>query len=75
MDAVRSLLSKEPGMITFEEESIERRKEIFLALVKAQDQGLTVVQSRKLIIEQFAITDRQLRRIEEEGMEKEWPPL
>ena len=38
-------------MITSEEERIERRKEIFLALVIAQDQGLSVVQSRKLIIE------------------------
>ena len=31
--------------------------------------------SRKHVIDQFAITDVQLRQIEEEGLDKEWPPL
>lgn len=55
--------------------NVERRKQIFLALVDAQDQAQSVVQSRKLISERFDISDRQLRQIEDEGIEKEWPPL
>jgi hypothetical protein len=55
--------------------NLERRKEIFLALVEAQDQPMSVVQSRKLVGERFDLDDRQMRQIEEEGLEKEWPPL
>ncbi len=51
------------------------RKAIFLALVEAQDGKMSVVQSRKEIAGQFGISDRQLRRIEEEGVEGDWPPL
>jgi hypothetical protein len=52
-----------------------RRKEIFLALVEAQDQDMTVAQSRKVIGERFGLTDRQLKQIEQEGLDQEWPPL
>jgi hypothetical protein len=52
-----------------------RRKEIFLALVEAQDQELSVVQSRKVIAERFGVTDDQIRKIEREGLEQQWPPL
>jgi hypothetical protein len=56
--------------------TLQQRREIFSALVTTQDQGtLTVPESRKQIIEQFDITDPQLRQIEEEGLDKEWPPL
>jgi hypothetical protein len=51
------------------------RKEIFLALVDAQDHEMTVSQSRKLICERFGVTDQQIRDIEEEGLERQWPPL
>jgi hypothetical protein len=51
------------------------RQAIFLALVEAQDGKMGVVQSRKEIAERFGISDRQLKRIEEEGIEGEWPPL
>ncbi len=53
----------------------EQRKEIFLALVDAQDHDMSVVQSRKLIAEKFGISERQLRQIEKDGMENQWPPL
>lgn len=53
----------------------ERRKEIFLALVDAQDHDMSVVQSRKLITEKFGISERQLRQIEKDGMDQQWPPL
>ena len=55
--------------------SIEERREIFQALVTAQDGKMSVVQSRKEIAGQFGISDRQLRRIEQEGVEGDWPPL
>jgi hypothetical protein len=51
------------------------RKEIFLALVEAQDHEMSVAQSRKLIAEKFGVSDIQLRQIEREGLDKEWPPL
>ncbi len=52
-----------------------RRKEIFLALVEAQDQRLSVAESRRLIARQFGITEKQIREIEEEGLDGQWPPL
>jgi DNA invertase Pin-like site-specific DNA recombinase len=54
--------------------SEEERKQIFLTLVQAQDQA-GVVQSRKEIVKQFGISDRQVRKIEQEGIDKDWPPL
>jgi hypothetical protein len=51
------------------------RKEIFLALVDAQDQEMSVAQSRRVIQERFGITEQQIRDIEREGLEAEWPPL
>ena len=51
------------------------RKAIFLALVEAQDARMGVGQSRKEIARRFGISDRQLGRIEEEGIDAEWPPL
>jgi hypothetical protein len=52
-----------------------RRKEIFLALVDAQDHEMSVTQSRKLIAERFGVTEDQVRHIEREGLDNDWPPL
>ncbi len=52
-----------------------RRQEIFRALVEAQDQGMSVPQSKKVIAERFGISEAQLLEIEEEGVDQEWPPL
>ena len=52
-----------------------RRKEIFLALVEAQDQQMTVAQSRKTIAKRFNVTESQIRDIEREGIDNDWPPL
>jgi hypothetical protein len=52
-----------------------RRREIFKALVEAQDSGSNVVESRKKITKQFGITEKQLDRIEQAGIDGEWPPL
>jgi hypothetical protein len=56
--------------------NLQERREIFHALVTTQDMGLmTVPESRQHVTRQFDITEAQLREIEEEGLEKEWPPL
>lgn len=52
-----------------------RRKEIFLALVDAQDHQTTVSQSRKLMMERFGLTESQVQQIEREGLDHNWPPL
>jgi hypothetical protein len=53
----------------------ERRREIFLALVNAQDHDMSVAQSRKLMSERFGITESQVMQIEREGLDNDWPPL
>jgi hypothetical protein len=58
-----------------EQISEERRKEIFLALVDAQDHEMSVAQSRTLMAERFGVNESQVRLIEREGIESEWPPL
>ncbi|MCI0463882.1 MAG: hypothetical protein L0Z62_43665 [Gemmataceae bacterium] len=52
-----------------------RRKEIFLALVDSQDHDLSVAQSRKLVAERFGVSESQVRQIEREGLDQQWPPL
>jgi hypothetical protein len=54
----------------------QQRQEIFQALVATQDMGvMSVAESHEAIEKQFGISDEQLRKIEDEGIEKEWPPL
>ena len=55
--------------------SEDRRREIFLALVETQDGGGAVVESRKAVAQRFGVTERQVREIEREGLDGEWPPL
>jgi hypothetical protein len=51
------------------------RKEIFLALVDAQDHDMPVDVSRKVVAERFGVSEGQVRRIEREGVDNDWPPL
>ena len=53
----------------------ERRKEIFFAVVDAQDHQMDVAQSRKMAAEKFGVSESQVRQIEREGMDNQWPPL
>jgi hypothetical protein len=54
----------------------QQRQEIFRTLVATQDLGLmTVSESVQHVCKQFDITEAQLRQIEDEGIDKEWPPL
>lgn len=56
--------------------TVQQRKDIFRDLVQTQDSGITnVPQSRQTVMKHFGITEAQLRQIEDEGLEKEWPPL
>jgi hypothetical protein len=55
--------------------ALERRRQIFQALVKLQDHGENVIHSRALIAARFQVTRSQIERIEAEGLEHEWPPL
>jgi hypothetical protein len=52
-----------------------RRMEIFLALVETQDQDVGVARSRQLVATRFGVSEEQVRRIEQEGLDHEWPPL
>jgi len=60
-----------------EQESLSeaRRKEIFVALVEAQDHAMTVPESRRAVAEWFGLDERQVLRIEREGLDHHWPPL
>ncbi len=51
------------------------RKKVFRALVSAQDLKISVAESRKLMVERFKVTDGEVRQIETEGVENQWPPL
>jgi hypothetical protein len=52
---------------------IQKRKDIFLALVAAQDtHTMTVGDTQRQVQMDFAITESQLEEIIEEGVEKEW---
>jgi DNA-directed RNA polymerase sigma subunit (sigma70/sigma32) len=53
----------------------DRRREIFLALVDAQDHEMTVSQSREAVAARFGVSEEQVRKIEREGLDNNWPPL
>ena len=52
---------------------VQKRKDIFLALVAAQDaHTMTVGDTERQVQMDYAITASQLSEIIEEGVEKEW---
>jgi hypothetical protein len=53
----------------------ERRRELFRALVEAQDGDMTVAQSRKSVAERFGVGEDVVRKVEREGLDGPWPPL
>ncbi len=59
-----------------EELKEEHRREVFRALVEAEDfQEMPRPQARRLIARRFGITETRVQEIEREGMERLWPPL
>ena len=55
--------------------SLERRREIFAALVEAQDRAMPVAESRMAVAALFGVSERQVQQIETEGVDHTWPPL
>lgn len=55
--------------------TLQQRQEIFYDLVMTQDVVQNVPRSKQIVTEKFDITEAQLKQIEDEGLEKEWPPL
>jgi hypothetical protein len=55
--------------------ALEQRQAIFRALVEAQDAGMSVANSRADIAQRFSITEEQVKEIEREGSDQQWPPL
>jgi hypothetical protein len=52
-----------------------RRRELFAALVAAQDEGLSVRDSRATIARRFGVDEETVAEVEEEGLDGNWPPL
>jgi hypothetical protein len=55
--------------------SEDRRREIFAALVAAQDRGVSVHQSKQDTAAMFGVTWQTVEQIAREGMDNDWPPL
>jgi hypothetical protein len=51
------------------------RRAIFAALVEAQDRARSVRDAKQDVLSRFGITWAILERIEQEGLDNEWPPL
>lgn len=55
--------------------TLQQRQAIFEDLVRTQDSGFNVSRSRQVTAEKHEISESQLRQIEDEGLDNEWPPL
>ena len=55
--------------------TVTERRAIFQALVRAQDKGESVSESRQAVSHRFHVTEYTLRKIEDEGIARQWPPL
>jgi hypothetical protein len=53
----------------------DQRQVIFRAVVEAQDGGMTVEASRADAVDRFGVTADQVKAIEREGLDNQWPPL
>jgi hypothetical protein len=52
-----------------------RRKELFRLLVAAQDYAMSVEEGRRMVCDLYGLMETQVVRIEQEGLEWNWPPL
>ena len=55
--------------------TVERRMEVFAALVASQDEGASVATSRHLMARRFGLPVETVEQIEREGLDQQWPPL
>jgi hypothetical protein len=54
---------------------LENRQAIFRCVVAAQDRGISVPSSRVEVAHQFGVTEDEVKAIEQEGLDRQWPPL
>jgi hypothetical protein len=56
--------------------TVKQKQTIFRELVDLQDlRQMTIEDSLRRISEEYGITEVQLRKIQDEGIDAEWPPL
>lgn len=56
--------------------TLKQRQSIFKSLVDLQDRNqMSIPDSLKSVSEEYGITELQLRKIQDEGIDAEWPPL
>lgn len=55
--------------------SESRRRAVFAALVNLQDHGALVSSSRRSVGGRFGLGVDEVRQIEREGLDCQWPPL
>ena len=53
----------------------DRRRAIFAALVEAQDRARSAHEAKQEVLARFGVTWGMVERIEQEGIDKNWPPL
>jgi hypothetical protein len=53
----------------------DQRRLIFAALVEAQDRAKSLHEAKQQVLAQFGVTWNIVERIEQEGIDKDWPPL
>jgi hypothetical protein len=53
----------------------EQRREMFAALVVAQDKKMGVKESREAIAGQYGVDVKTVCKVEDEGVENNWPPF
>lgn len=51
------------------------RRAVFHDLVTTQDAGVPVPDSRLTVAQKHGLDVDEVRRVEREGLDKEWPPL
>jgi hypothetical protein len=51
------------------------RRRVFLEIVRLQDKGASVEDSRSRIVAEYGIDVDEVREIESEGLAQNWPPL
>lgn len=55
--------------------TLDERQAIFRAVLESQDAGLSVPESRESVARHYSVTVEQVKRIEQEGLDEQWPPL
>jgi hypothetical protein len=51
------------------------RREIFAALVAAQDRAKSMHEAKQEVVARFGVTWQAVDQIEKEGLANDWPPL